>query len=207
MQKIKAIGFDFGGVIFHYPGGNFNDAASGFLAVDNDAFRHAYFLHNHMIHKGADTKNYTQATEMWGAILSELGKREELDRFMTFVRSRTAGFVSPEVIALIQKLRQAQWKLGLFSNNSIEAAREFRNQEYAHLFDAILFSAEVNCMKPEPEAFLKLASALDVDVSELVFIDDSKRSLSSAPEVGFTPILFTDIHALVNQLNELGIAL
>lgn len=207
MKKIKAIGFDFGGVIFQYPGGNFNDAASEFLGVDNDAFRRAYFLHNHMIHKGADTKDYTQATEMWGAILSELRKGDALRRFMTFVRGRPAGVVSQEIIALIKKLQQAQWKLGLFSNNSIEAAREFRNQEYAHLFDAILFSAEVDCMKPEPEAFLKLASALEIDVSELVFIDDSKRSLSTAPEVGYTPILFTDIHALMNQLNELGIQL
>ncbi len=54
------------------------------------------------------------------------------------------------------------------------------------LFDAALFSAAVDCMKPETEAFQKLAIALQTPVTELVFIDDSESSLS----IRETPVTF-----------------
>lgn len=173
--------------------------------MNNESFRRAYFLHNHLVNKGAHTKAYAEAVEMWSAILNELGKLDVLEVFMAFVRSYPKGSVSQEMIELVKKLRAFGWKLGLFSNNSVEAAQEFRRQGSDRLFDAALFSGEVGCMKPEPEAFLKLASALNVSVSELVFIDDSPRSLSSAAEVGYIPVLFTNVTALIDKLRRLGV--
>ena len=205
-MNIKAIGFDWGGVIFQMPGGSFNDAAAECLGVDGEEFRRAYFLHNHMVNKGPDSKTYEEATEMWCAILSELGMPDALDNFLAFVRNRPKGFVSEDMIDLVRRLRAAGWKVGLFSNNSTEKAREFRAQGYDRLFDVALFSADVDCMKPEPAAFHMLASALGIQVEELVFIDDSERSLSTADEVGYAPVLFKDIGTLVDQLKELGIS-
>lgn len=204
-MKIEAIGFDWGGVILQTPGPSFNDAAATFLGIESDIFRRAYFLHNHMVNKGANMKRYDEAIEMWSAILSEIGKIDALEGFMEFVRSRPKGSVSEEMIGLLRSLRLKGWKLGLFSNNSIEAAQEFRRQGYDQLFDAALFSGEVGCMKPEPEAFIKLAAALSVSVSGLVFIDDSERSLSGAAEVGYIPVLFKSKTGLVDQLASLGI--
>lgn len=205
MQKISAIGFDWGGVILQTPGRSFADDAAQFLGVENESFRRAYFLHNHLVNKGANTKAYEEAVEMWSTILNELGKYDSLEAFMAFIRSYPKGSVSQEMIALVKKLRAAGWKLGLFSNNSVEAAQEFRLQGYDCLFDAALFSGEVGCMKPEPEAFLKLAGALNIAVSELVFIDDSPRSLSTAAEVGYIPVLFIKQDELLDQLQSLGV--
>jgi putative hydrolase of the HAD superfamily len=207
MKHIGAIGFDWSGVILQYPRGNFNDAAAEFLGVTGEQFRRAYFLHNHMVNKGDGAKGYGEATEMWGAILSELGVIDKLDRFIHFVRNQPEGVVSQEMLSLLEKLRQKGWKLGLFSNHSIEGAQTFRKNSYDTYFDVALFSAEVGCMKPEPEAFKMLASMLDVPVSELIFIDDSERSLSTAHDVGYIPILFTDANTLVDQLGLFGIKL
>ena len=204
-MKIEAIGFDWGGVILQTPGPSFNEAAAAFLGVESDDFRRAYFLHNHLVNKGANTKGYDEAVEMWSAILSEIGKLDALRGFMEFVKNRPKGSVNQEMISLLKSLRRQGWKLGLFSNNSIEAAQEFHRQGYDQFFDAVLFSGEVDCMKPEPEAFLKLAEALNVSILGLVFIDDSERSLSSAAEVGYIPVLFKNHALLIDQLNNLGI--
>ena len=205
MKQIGAIGFDWGGVVFQNEGGSFNDAAAEFLGVDNAEFRRAYFLHNHMVNKGPNTTRYEDAVEMWREILTELGIPERTDAFVEFVRARPEGFVSEEMVGLIKRLRRSGWKVGLFSNNSAENARDFRYRGYESWFDASLFSGDVNCMKPEPAAFERLAEALGVPVTELVFIDDSERSLSRSNEIGYEPILFTSYSALVASLVELEI--
>jgi HAD superfamily hydrolase (TIGR01509 family) len=205
MKNIRAIGFDWGGVVFQTPGGSFNNEAAAFLEIDKEKFRQAYFQHNHMVNKGPDTKDYAGAVEMWSAILAELDLIHELDRFMEFIKNPPKGSVSQEMLDLVANLRGAGWKVGLFSNNSVSGAAEIRQQGYDKFFDAALFSADVDCMKPEPEALKKLADALGVSVTELVYIDDSERSLSTADTVGYTPILFINKETLIDQLKELGI--
>ena len=205
MKKIGAIGFDWGGVILQGIDGSLADAAAEFLQVGNQDFRHAYFLHNHLINKGAESKPIDQAVEMWSRILFELGKTDRLEAFMAFVQSRPKGEVSQAMVELLKKLKIAGWKLGLLSNASAEGARRVKTQEGIKLFDIALFSADIDTMKPEPEAFKKFASALGVPMSELVFIDDSTHSLSTAQEVGYLPILFKDTATLIEQLRSLGI--
>jgi putative hydrolase of the HAD superfamily len=207
MKKITAIGFDWSGVIVQYPAGNFNEAAAALLRVATDTFRRAYFLHSHLVNKGTGVKGYAEATEMWRRILAELGKEDALSSFMDFIKGRPEAVADQQMIELIRELRNAGWKVGLFSNHSIRGARAFRDGGYEALFDAALFSSDVGYMKPEPEAFLMLAERLGVPVTELAFIDDSERSLSTASIVGYTPILFTDRDALIGQLKNIGVTL
>lgn len=205
-MKFRAIGFDWGGVISQIPGPSFGTAAAMFLGIEKEEFQTAYFHHNHLVNKGPESTSYEEAVEMWEAILLELDKGDALNNFLEFVRSRPKAIVNEEMLELVQLLRHKGWKLGLFSNNSVEVAEEFRQHGYNQLFDVALFSGEVNCMKPEPEAFMMLATALGISVRELVFIDDSERSLSTAREVGYTPLLFTDRATLIDQLESLGIS-
>lgn len=204
-MKIGAIGFDWYGVIAQAPGKSFSDEASRFLEVRYEDFQRAYFCYNHIVNKRKDVNGYGEAIEMWRAILKDIGQEHRLNDFMEFIHSRPKAIINQDMVDMIKDLRQAGWKLGLFSNNSLEGAREFRQLGYDELFDASLFSAEVGSMKPEPEAFMKLAAALDVPISDLVFIDDSEHSLSTASEVGYTPILFKDIETLKVKLRAMGI--
>ncbi|MFH1253425.1 MAG: HAD-IA family hydrolase [Candidatus Uhrbacteria bacterium] len=203
MKKIGAIGFDWVGVIFKYPGGGFCSLAAEFLGVDDELFQQVYSRYNHLVNKGI--QGYGEAVEMWQAILAELGKLDDLDRFVEFIKSRPAGVADPKMLELLKRLRSAGWKLGLLSNHSLEGAQEFRDRGFDKFFEAIIFSSEVGYMKPEPEAFLKLAATLNIPVSELVFIDDSERCLSTAEQVGYTPIRFKSVEDLVDQLRKLGI--
>ena len=61
-------------------------------------------------------------------------------------------------------------------------------------------------VKPEPKAFNTFIKDLGVAMDELVFIDDSEKSLSTAKECGYTPILFKSYEQLIAALQQLGIA-
>ena len=70
-------------------------------------------------------------------------------------------------------------------------------------FDAFLFSAEIGLQKPDVAAFRCLATALEVDVHDLIFIDDAEASLQTAAQAGFTPILFKSAEQLRGELKDL----
>lgn len=197
---IKAIGFDWTGVIFQIPGKSFPQNAADLLGVSVTEFQRAYFQHNHMVNVGAATTSYVDALPMWQLILGDLHKEDEIDRFMDMVRHVPKGAVNVHMLDLVDELRRKGLKVGMLSNNSAEVAREFRVSPYAAHFDAAIFSGEINTMKPHREAFEALAQALGVDVTELLFIDDSQRSLAYADEIGYAPILFTGIDDLRRQL-------
>lgn len=80
-----------------------------------------------------------------------------------------------------------------------------RRQGLEKHFDVFQISAETKLMKPQPEAFRHFAEALGVSVTELVFVDDAEKSLSTATECGFTSILFTGKEDLIGQLQSFGI--
>ena len=205
MKKISAIGFDWGGVILQNIDGSFADAASAFLEIDNERFRRAYFLHNHMINIGVNSKAIDQATDMWSNILSELGMVEKLDAFMTFFQSRPKGEINQEIVDLLYRLKSLGWKLGLLSNMSAGGVARIRSEKFLEVFDVTFFSCEVDLMKPQPEVFFMFANALHVPIEELVFIDDSTHSLSTADDVGYMPILFQTNKQLVADLALLGV--
>ncbi|OGL89163.1 hypothetical protein A3H75_00820 [Candidatus Uhrbacteria bacterium RIFCSPLOWO2_02_FULL_51_9] len=207
MKNFRAIGFDWGGVILQYPGGSFNDAAATFLGIEKEVFRNAYFLHNHLVNKGSNTVDFAHADDMWRAILQELGKEKELAGFMGFVKNLPKGYIDRRMLDLVLSLRKSGFRVGLLSNGSRSGAEEFRKEGYDTFFDVALFSGDIDYMKPEQESFLKLASALNVNIHELIFVDDSKKSLETAEEVGYEPVLFTDYDALLVQLKNLGITL
>ncbi len=200
---IKAIGFDYAGVIEDMPMPLFRDGASAALGVSVAAFKEAYFHHNHMINKGDVTEDVRR--QMWTQVADELGKLANLEQLLTFIRERPKGKINQEMLALVDMLREKGYKVGLLSNNSTAAANEMRDHGIHKHFDAFIVSAEENVMKPEPAAFQLLAERLSASVTELVFIDDAEKSLSAASEIGFTPILFTDISSLRIKLKDLSI--
>lgn len=205
MNTFKAICFDWGGVICLVPGGSFITAAANFLGVPKEEFSKSYFVHNHLVNKGPNAKSYEEAHEMWSMILTDLGFADRHSAFMDFVRAREPGKVDGRMLVLIGSLKKSGWKTGLLSNMSLSGADQARTQMLDILFDAVCFSAEIGYMKPEPGAFEELAKRLDVKLNELIFIDDSPRSLETAPQLGYTPILFTSYETLLVQLAELGI--
>ncbi len=199
-MSIKAIGFDYGGVVAGIPGPEFERQAVGLLGVDLETFKSAYFEFNHLMNN-----NVLSRDEFWKKVVEELGRPEKFSELIGFIDSLPQHLINIEIIELSDRLRGNGYKTGLLSNNTLETAQKFRASGLAAHFDAAVFSAEIGVSKPNPQAFKIFCERLGVAPAEMAFIDDTEKSLTGAAAVGFSPILFTGYEALIQALRAKGV--
>ncbi len=198
-KKFKAIGFDWSGVVFFHSM-NYRNDGSRFLNISKEEFSAAYFKYNHL----SNLKNIGPK-EFWMTVFAELGRESEVDGFLSFLANCPPGKMNQDILPLIKILKEKGYKIGLLSNNTSSGAAEARSFDVSKIFEVALFSAEVGVMKPHREAFELLARELGVDISEMLFIDDSEKSLEKAGEIGYHPILYSDMNQLLGDFVNLEI--
>jgi putative hydrolase of the HAD superfamily len=199
-MSYKAIGFDWGGVLNGQPKTFLVEKILALLDVSHDDYLRAYFNHNKKVNRGEVTWD-----ELWQLVLTELGQPEKTAQVAALTAAANEDNINPEVLALVDRLKATDYKVGMLSNNTFEKGKHLRKVGLDKHFDVFHISAETGLVKPEPEAFQHFAEALGVTLPELIFIDDSTKSLSTAEECGFTPILFESYQQLASKLEDLGI--
>lgn len=200
-MKYKAIGFDYGGVIYGEPGGIFMQKLADFLGVSKDDLGRVYFEHNHKVNLLG-----TSMEDLWRSVASDMGRTEQAEDFIRFIDDINAQKkVNEEVLDLIKTIREKGYRVGILSNYNTSLRKRLDLQGITSLVDVIGSSEEMGYMKPEKEAFRMFCKMLSVEPEEFIFIDDTEKSLVTADEVGYTPILFENYEKLENDLKELGI--
>lgn len=199
MNTYKAIGFDWGGVLVKskpiMPG------IAQILGMPHDELYRFYLQHNHKA--GVGSMSYQ---DLWKFILEELGRTEKIEEVLTHMTEQQTFDLDQEMIELVKALR-SDYKVGLLSNNTKENGNNMRKEGLPEYFDTFLISADIGYQKPDPKAFQILIQELEVNPEELIFIDDSTGSLSTAEQVGYTPILFKGFEDLKDNLIKLGVEL
>jgi HAD superfamily hydrolase (TIGR01509 family) len=201
-MKYKAIGFDYGGVIAGKTGVSFGQEVSKALGIGFEKYKEVYFKHNKKVN--VDGMPWP---EFWRIYLDEIGQPEKHAEIMAISAEyqRLLDVINPEMVKLVDGIREAGYKVGLLSNNSQAGGDKMRAEGLDKHFDVFHISEETGFMKPQPEAFNKFAQDLGVAPEELVFIDDSEKSLSTAAVCGFTPVVFESCEKLKKQLKVLNI--
>lgn len=205
MTHIKAIGFDYGGVVGGDPnlGKYFTLKNAKLLGITPEAWRNEYFAMNSLLNTGV----ITDKISFWRKFLEKFNQINMLDEVLALDIELSAKYiaVNSAMISLISRLRAKGYKVGLLSNASAEVATKIKNLNISQHFDSFLFSIDIGVQKPDCLAFTKLATSLGVELSELVFIDDATKSLANATECGFTPLLFKTQAQLETDLHQLGL--
>jgi HAD superfamily hydrolase (TIGR01509 family) len=96
------------------------------------------------------------------------------------------------LLKYILELRKT-YKVAMLSNiagSSLQ--RRFPDDELARYFDAVVASADIGYIKPEPEAYIAAAARIGVAPEECIFVDDRELFCVAATEVGMTSIVYTD---------------
>lgn len=202
-MKYKAIGFDYGGVIAGRSGHAFAMDIAQLLDIDSETYQRTYAEYKSSVNRGEITWE-----QLWEAFTAKLGKTDKLPAVLELDEQylEDLNHVRPEMLELIDTLRSQGYKLGLLSNNTPENAKRLR-EELGNHFDILHVSAETGFVKPEPTAFRHFAESLGAELTELIYIDDSQVSLSTASKLGYTPLLFESHDKLKQQLADLGITL
>lgn len=201
-MKYEAIVFDYGNVIAGNPGKTDFLRLLTAIGTTREEYDQAYFAHNKKVNRGEISWE-----ELWRLVLKDLGKEDRYEAVLAINREHKASLdnLNTDVIGLAQKLKTAGYKIGVLSNTTLEGARNIHRQLAPYEFDAINCSSETGLVKPEPAAFASIAAALGINLKSMVFVDDSERSLSTAAECGYTPILFTGYEQLAAELTRLHI--
>ncbi len=199
-MKYQAVGFDYSGVVFGTPSTTFDSLVSNCLGVSVTEFKRSYFKFNHLFNNNLLTKQ-----ELWRKVLTELGVEDRYEDLLKLLGNLPKEKINRPLLKLIDKLRKKGYKTGLLSNNNLEAASNIKKIGVARHFDSVVVSAEIGFSKPHPRAFEIFAAKLDIPMTKLIFIDDTKNSLSTAAQIGFTPVLYKDYSTLERELTNLGI--
>jgi HAD superfamily hydrolase (TIGR01509 family) len=109
----------------------------------------------------------------------------------------------PEMVELVEEVGR-RCRRGLLTNN-IRQSRFWVRGMPEDLFDVVVDPNSTGARKPHPMAYEALVQALGVSAKETVFIDDSRRNLPAARELGLTTIHFTGVAECRRALQEVGV--
>ena len=203
-KNVKAVVFDFGGVIELYGEGDFRREIADCLGVSYQDFLTTYFQHNHL----ANVKNFTWEN-MILKVVSVFNKgKEKEDKVKEIVRLKELDRnLNTELLSFFPKLKKLGLKTGIFSNSNSILRERLKEYGLLKLANVIVISGEIGYQKPHKEAFQVLFEKLKLRPEEVVFIDDTTRSLEKADEIGYIPILFKNNEQLKADLRSMGINL
>ena len=94
----------------------------------------------------------------------------------------------PGALELLQALREAKVKTALVTMSMRRMALAIANSAPFKAFDVVIAGDDVSVGKPDPEAYLAAASALDVDIRQCIAFEDSISGLLSAEASGAVAI-------------------
>jgi putative hydrolase of the HAD superfamily len=120
-----------------------------------------------------------------------------------FEAVRLAEQPDAQLLAYIQRLRPAHKTAVLSNANTGVVAYKIGEEQLQACFDAVVVSADIGMVKPDPRIYEYTASKLGVTPAECVFIDDRSYFLEPAREVGMQTVLYQDYEQVVAELDKL----
>ena len=201
MPSIKAIIFDFGGVLFDWNPHNlyrayFPDQPE---AIDEFLEEIDFYAWNAKQDQG---RSFAEGV---AELSAKFPHRTELirayaDNWGDSIKGEIAGTVE-----ILYELKAKGYPLYGLSNWSLETYAHIKDYPFLKEFDEIILSGEVGLIKPDPAIYRLLLSKIEYSAEECVFIDDSLVNVETARDLGFQAIWFADPEKLKRVLRKYGI--
>ena len=214
---IRAVIFDFGGVIIPGeggPDGPFAQLERRFALPDGFLFR-ALYLEN----EGWRRLRVGEGSEReWSAgclalLRGEVGETRATELFAAMQSLRPQGdalanrkpVFNEGMLDLMARLR-TRCTVSLLSNAAPGLEAELRDHYRIHnLFHDVINSATVRLAKPDPRIYHLAAARLALPPEACFFTDDLAHNIEAARGVGFTGHLFEGCEGLVAALEAAGV--
>jgi len=97
---------------------------------------------------------------------------------------------SEPMVALVEELREAGFRLGVLTNNVAEFKPHWRSMmDFDAWFDDVVDSHEVALRKPNPAIYQLALARLGADAGRTAFLDDVPTNVTAAERVGIRGVL------------------
>lgn len=198
-QPFKAVIFDMGGVFIRTKPKNNRQELAARYGKNAEELTRMVFLSTESVDA---EKGLISRDELMKQIMQSLG--EDVEKTQQFIEEFFMNdYEDKELVNYVRTLRP-QYKLGLLSN-AFPGTREWMEarHEFLSLFDVSYFSAEVGMRKPEEPFFQLILDALQVDPSEVLFIDDFIENIKGAQKMGIQTVWYHDRDAAFAYLKSI----
>ncbi len=111
-----------------------------------------------------------------------------------------------ETVQILKELKDAGYFVCALSNWSAGTFPSMQNRfEFLSWFDSIVLSGEIRIAKPDLEIYRILLEKINRNSNECLFIDDVKKNLVAAQNLGFKTIHFRSAGGLRTKLFQMGV--
>jgi putative hydrolase of the HAD superfamily len=202
---IKAVLWDFGGVILSSPFEAFNryeaerglpaDLIRRVNATNPDANAWAKLERNDITPDEFD--------QLFAIESEHLGHRVPGADVLALL----AGDVRPHMVAALNRVISSGFLTACLTNNVVSTSptptdRQREIVEIMSTFHHVVESSKVGCRKPEPRFYEIACELLDVSPKECVFLDDLGINLKPAAAMGMRTIKVVDSHDALRELSQ-----
>ena len=194
-RLIKAIIFDWGGVLVEDPIPQMIEHCSKILKVEKEEFRKALLVCRPDFERGAISEEV-----FWKRMCRALSIPDQNMNSLWRYSFESAYKENQGMFSLASSLRQNGYKIGLLSNTEVPAVNYFQKKGYG-LFDATVFSCVDGMRKPEKGIYDIALDKLGVQPEEAIFIDDKEVNVKGAERAGIKAILFQDPGQVKRELS------
>jgi len=198
---IKAIVFDFGGVLLNWdPRNLYRRHFSNSQEMENFLYEIDFYSWNAEQDKG---RSFEEGVAQLSAQFPHYAKL--ISSYYEHWEESLDGPIT-DTIELLHLLKKNNYALYGLSNWSAETYPIVRKKfSFFDFFDDIIISGDVKMNKPDPSIFNLFLYRTGYNASECIFIDDSPPNIDTARDLGFTAIHFTTPQKLRDILEQIGI--
>ena len=197
---IRAVLWDFGGVILSSPFEAFNryEAANG-LPVD---FIRGVNATDPDTNAWALLERSDISPEEFDALFAEesarLGHRVPGADVLTLL----SGELRTEMITALDRVIRAGYRTACLTNNVVGGEERMDVGDVMVMFDHVVESSKVGCRKPEPRFYEIACELVGVEPHECVFLDDLGVNLKPARAMGMTTIKVVSAEQAITDLEQ-----
>ena len=204
-MALSAVLFDLGGVVLGSP-------LEAFAAYELELGLPPQTLNKAIVAAGAESawarleRGELTMAQFFEAFDTELTAavqvRISAEALMTKIADNTQ--LRPAMVSAIRTIRSAGLKVAALTNNWASEDQFHKMDALRNEFDVFIESTKVGLRKPDPRIYHLACSALGVEPSQVVFLDDIGLNLKAARALGMTTIKVVDYR---DALRELGLLL
>jgi putative hydrolase of the HAD superfamily len=197
---IKAIIFDWGGVLIENPAPGIMEYCANTLKVNIKLLKDAFSEYESTFQKGKISEN-----ELWHRICAELNIEEPRIDSLWKDAVKHAFKDKTQTYNLVKLLKKQGYKTGFLSNTEIPAREYFFEKGYEKYFDMTTFSCIEGTVKPETKIYEIALNKLKIKPHESLFIDDKPECIEGAKKVGMNGIVFKTFDQVVKDLKSFSV--
>jgi len=183
---IKAVIFDFGGVLCFHPDDERWRRAAGAAGLPVSDFMSAFWAHRIRYDAGL-----CEPAEYWRGVIGAVFHEPKLPEL---VRSEIELWnqYDQRVFDWIGQVRSAGFRTAILSNLPRVLGEELRSTPgFLDHFDHVTFSYELRKVKPQPEIYVDAIQGLGIEPEQALFLDDRAENVEGARAAGLQAVLYT----------------